>query len=54
MIKVYLNLLNIEYEIINVDCVNGEENSYTINHALSNKKFIARWDSFWKTLKKSI
>lgn len=40
MVNFYLNLLNIEYEIINVDCVNGEENSYTINHALSNKKFI--------------
>jgi len=36
----YLKLLKIDYEIINVDCKNGEENSYTLNMGLNNDKFI--------------
>lgn len=39
LVDFYLRLSNIEYEIINVDCDNGEENSYTLNKALSDKKF---------------
>jgi hypothetical protein len=34
-----LILSNIDYEIINVDCNNGEENSYTLNKALNNAKY---------------
>ena len=41
LVRFYLNLINgIEYEIINVDCRNGEENSYTLNNALTNDKYI--------------
>lgn len=43
-IKFYLELIksniNINYEIINVVCSNGEENSYTINKSLDNSKYI--------------
>ena len=39
IVDFYLRLLNIQYEIINVDCNNGEENSYTLNKALTNTKY---------------
>ena len=43
-VKFYLELIkstiNINYEIINVVCSNGEENSYTINKSLDNSKYI--------------
>lgn len=39
IVDFYLKLTNIQYEIINVDCNNGEENSYTINKALNDKKY---------------
>jgi beta-phosphoglucomutase-like phosphatase (HAD superfamily) len=39
LVDFYLKLSNIQYEIINVDCVNGEENSYTLNVALKDDKF---------------
>jgi beta-phosphoglucomutase-like phosphatase (HAD superfamily) len=41
IVNFYLQLINgIEYEIINVDCRNGEENSYTLNNALIDNKYI--------------
>lgn len=40
LVKFYLDLLNIEYEIINVDIINNYENSYTLHNALSKKKFL--------------
>jgi beta-phosphoglucomutase-like phosphatase (HAD superfamily) len=41
LVRFYLNLMpGIEYEIINVDCRNGEENSYTIHKALCDVKYI--------------
>jgi beta-phosphoglucomutase-like phosphatase (HAD superfamily) len=39
LVEFYLILSNIDYEIINVDCNNGEENSYTLNKALNNAKY---------------
>ena len=44
----YMNLLCIEYEIINVNCKHNEENSYTIHNALkdtkyTNKKILLTW-----------
>lgn len=39
MVDYYLKLLNICYEIINVNCTNGEENSYTLSNALKEEKF---------------
>jgi len=39
VVDFYLKLLNIQYEIINVDCNNGEENSYTLNKALNHDKY---------------
>jgi beta-phosphoglucomutase-like phosphatase (HAD superfamily) len=39
IVDFYLKLTNIQYEIINVNCNNGEENSYTLNKALSDKKY---------------
>ena len=39
IVDFYLKLSKITYEIINVDCLNGEENSYTLNKAMSNKKY---------------
>jgi HAD superfamily hydrolase (TIGR01509 family) len=44
IVQFYLELIqskiNITYEIINVVCSNGEENSYTINRALVDSKYI--------------
>ncbi len=44
IVSFYLNLIkttcNIEYEILNIECKNGEENSYTINKALVSDKYI--------------
>lgn len=41
LVKFYLNMINdITYEIINVDCRNKEENSYTLHNALSDNKYI--------------
>jgi len=40
LVKFYLDLLDIEYEIINVELVNNYENSYTLNKALSKEKFL--------------
>lgn len=40
LVKFYLDLLEIEYEIINVELVNNYENSYTLNKALSKEKFL--------------
>ena len=40
IVKFYLDLLDIEYEIINVELVNNYENSYTLNKALSKEKFL--------------
>lgn len=39
IVDFYLRTTNIEYEIINVDCNNGEENSYTLHKALNNEKY---------------
>ena len=39
LVEFYLIISNIDYEIINVDCNNGEENSYTLNKALNNTKY---------------
>lgn len=39
IVDFYLKLSNINYEIINVNCNNCEENSYTLHKALDNKKF---------------
>lgn len=39
IVDFYLKLSNIQYEIINVNCNNSEENSYTLNKALNNKKY---------------
>jgi beta-phosphoglucomutase-like phosphatase (HAD superfamily) len=48
IVKFYLDLLDVEYEIINVELVNNYENSYTLNNALSkeeflNKKILITW-----------
>ena len=48
IVDFYLRLSNIQYEIINVNCNNGEENSYTLHKALnnniySNKKILITW-----------
>jgi len=40
IVDFYLKLTDIQYEIINVDCNDGQENSYTIHKALQNNKFI--------------
>ena len=41
LVRFYLDLIvGIKYEIINVDCKNSEENSYTIHKALDNDKYI--------------
>jgi hypothetical protein len=40
IVDFYLKLFDIQYEIINVDCNNGEENSYTLNMSLKDDKFI--------------
>lgn len=42
LLKFYLNLLNIEYEIINVEIINNYENSYTLHNALSKTKFLSK------------
>jgi len=39
MAKFYLDLLKIEYEIINVEIIKGYENSFTIHNAFNNSKF---------------
>lgn len=39
MVDFYLKMLNICYEIVNVNCTNGEENSYTLSNALKDEKF---------------
>jgi hypothetical protein len=39
IVDFYLKLLNIQYEIVNVDCNHGEENSYTLYKSLQNSKF---------------
>jgi len=39
IVDFYLKISGIQYEIINVDCNNGEENSYTLHKALHNKKY---------------
>tara|TARA_Y100000994_G_scaffold224761_2_gene206665 strand:+ start:1438 stop:4143 length:2706 start_codon:yes stop_codon:yes gene_type:complete len=38
--KFYLDLLEINYEIINVELINNYENSYTLHKALSKKQFL--------------
>ena len=48
LVKFYLDLLQVEYEIINVELINNYENSYTLNQALSkeeflNKKILITW-----------
>ena len=44
IVKFYLDIIknafNIEYEILNIECINGEENSYTISKALVSDKYI--------------
>ena len=40
LIKYYMELLKVKYEIINVKISNGEENSYTINNSLNDEKFL--------------
>jgi beta-phosphoglucomutase-like phosphatase (HAD superfamily) len=39
IVEFYLKLLNVQYDIINVDCNHGEENSYTLHKSLQNGKF---------------
>lgn len=39
LIIFYLNFLDIQYEIINIDITNKYENSYTIHNAFKNNKF---------------
>lgn len=39
IVDFYLKLTGVKYEIINVDCANGEENSYTLNRSLQNEKY---------------
>lgn len=39
IVDFYLRTSNIHYEIINVDCNNGEENSYTLHKALNHEKY---------------
>jgi beta-phosphoglucomutase-like phosphatase (HAD superfamily) len=39
IVDFYLKLLDIQYEIVNVDCNHGEENSYTLHKSLQNSKF---------------
>jgi beta-phosphoglucomutase-like phosphatase (HAD superfamily) len=39
IVKFYLDLMNIDYEIINVNSSKGQENSYTIHKSLYNEKF---------------
>lgn len=39
IVDFYLKLTKIQYEIINVDCNHGEENSYTLHKALQHNKF---------------
>jgi beta-phosphoglucomutase-like phosphatase (HAD superfamily) len=48
IVDFYLKISNIQYEIINVDCNDGQENSYTLNKALNhsnftNKKILITW-----------
>jgi len=48
IVDFYLRKSDIDYEIINVDCNNGQENSYTLNKALNsnkyaNKKILITW-----------
>ncbi len=48
IVDFYLKITGIQYEIVNVDCYNGEENSYTLHNALSdtkysNKKILITW-----------
>ena len=40
LVEFYLNMLDIEYRIINVELVDNYENSYTLHKALSNSKFL--------------
>lgn len=40
IVKFYLDLMNIEYEIINIELIDNYENSYTLNQALSKEKFL--------------
>lgn len=40
LVEFYLNMLDIEYEIINVELVNNYENSYTLHKALSHNRFL--------------
>jgi hypothetical protein len=42
IVDFYLKLSKIDYEIINVDCNNGEENSYTLSIALQDEKYLNR------------
>jgi len=39
IVDFYLKLTNVQYEIINVECNYGEENSYTIHKSLDDQKF---------------
>ena len=56
IVKFYLDLLNIEYEIINIELINNYENSYTLNQALSkeeylNKKIVITWCDIYPSIK---
>jgi HAD superfamily hydrolase (TIGR01509 family) len=56
IVKFYLDLLDIEYEIINVELINNYENSYTLNQALSreeflNKKILITWCDIYPNVK---
>jgi hypothetical protein len=39
LVKFYMDLLHVDYEIINVNVSKGYENSYTIHHAFKSPKF---------------
>lgn len=40
LVEFYLNMLDIQYEIINVELVDNYENSYTLHKALSHERFL--------------
>jgi beta-phosphoglucomutase-like phosphatase (HAD superfamily) len=59
IVKFYLDLLNINYEIIFVELIHNYENSYTLNKALSkprflNKKILLTWCDIYPNQKLNI
>lgn len=54
LVKYYMNILQVEYQIINVEIQKGQENSFTIHNALSNacfqdKKILLTWCDIYPT-----